>query len=168
MKYLIPLLCFFIFASGVEANTVILKTNIKSKLIKEPARRVESTPTPSKPKVEEQEKRISSSLPQGSVEKKIRALFGKDADLAIAIAKAESGMRCEAVGDGHIAYMQDGIEYGKSYGVFQIRHLPGRPAPSYLADCDQNIEYAYGMFKAQGHFNAWSAYTNGSYQKFIK
>lgn len=168
MKYLIPLLCFFIFASGVEANTVILKTNIKSKLIKEPARRVESTPTPSKPKVEEQEKRISSSLPQGSVEKKIRSLFGKDADLAIAIAKAESGMRCDAVGDKTLTFNQNGVEYGASYGVFQIRHLVGRPSPEVLMNCEQNIEYAYGMYKAQGHFNAWSAYTNGSYQKFIK
>lgn len=79
---------------------------------------------------------------------------------------AESGLRCEAVGDHKIAYVKDGIEYGKSYGLLQIRHLPGRPDPSVLLNCTENLKYAYAIFKKQGNFSAWSAYKNNAYKKF--
>lgn len=32
-----------------------------------------------------------------------------------------------------------------------------------MKDCKKNIDYAYKMWKDQGGFQAWSAYTNGSY-----
>jgi hypothetical protein len=90
-----------------------------------------------------------------SLEQKIRAKFGESADTALAIAFCESGIREEAIGDGHIAYYQDGIEYGKSYGIFQVRHLPGRPSPEWLLNADNNIEYAYQLFQRSG-WNPWS------------
>lgn len=90
-----------------------------------------------------------------------------DCNTALAVAKAESGMRCDAIGDGHIAFTKNEIEYGKSYGVFQIRYLVGRPDPSKLLDCAFNINHAHGMYLAQG-WRPWSAFTNGSYKKFLQ
>lgn len=104
---------------------------------------------------------------QSFIERAIREKFGEFADTAVAIAKAESGMRPNAIGDHAIAFYQDGIEYGKSYGVFQIRHLPGRPSPTDLLNAEFNIDYAYKLFVRSG-FTPWSAYTNGSYYKFIQ
>ncbi len=89
-----------------------------------------------------------------------------DCAIAIAIAKAESGMRCEAVGDGHIAFTKNEIEYGKSYGVFQISYLEGRPKPSDLLNCEYNINYAYGLYKAHG-WKPWSAWKSGAYKKYL-
>lgn len=109
---------------------------------------------------------LGGNSPAGSIETKIKKLFGKDAPVAIAVARCESGLREGAVGDGHIAYWQGGVEYGKSYGIFQIRHLPGRPDPTNLLQADFNIQYAYNLFKRSG-FYPWSAYTNGCYQSFL-
>ena len=92
--------------------------------------------------------------------------FTDDCVTAQAVFMAESGLRCGAVGDGSLSYYKDGIEYGKSYGVAQIRHLPGRPAPDVLLDCESNVRYAHRLYLAQG-WRPWSAYTNGSYYKFI-
>jgi len=88
-------------------------------------------------------------------------------NIALAIAKAESGLRCDAVGDGHIAFTKDTIEYGKSYGVFQIRYLVGRPNPSQLLNCEFNINYAYGLYQAHG-WHPWSVYKSGAYRKFLQ
>lgn len=108
-----------------------------------------------------------TTVPHGSqIEELIKSYFGSEADVAIAVARAESGLRPDAVGDGAIAYWQDGVEYGKSYGVFQIRHLPGRPDPQILLDPVENVRYAYSLYKRSG-FSPWSAYTNGSYYKFL-
>ena len=90
-----------------------------------------------------------------------------DCNIALAVAKAESGMRCDAVGDGHIAFVKNEIEYGKSYGVFQIRYLVGRPDPSKLLDCEFNINYAYGLYLARG-WQPWSAYTSSAYKKYLQ
>ena len=90
-----------------------------------------------------------------------------DCNTALAVAKAESGMRCDAIGDGHIAFIKNEIEYGKSYGVFQIRYLVGRPDPSLLLDCAFNIDLAFQMWQKQS-WRPWSAYTNQSYLKFLK
>ena len=64
----------------------------------------------------------------------------------------ESGGRADAVGDklpirGVLA---------PSYGKFQIRALPGRPAPQQLLDPDFNVKYAAEMWKQQG-WKPWSA-----------
>lgn len=83
------------------------------------------------------------------------------------MAKAESGMRCDAIGDGHIAFIKNDVEYGKSYGLFQIRYLVGRPDPILLLNCEFNLNYAHGMWLTQG-FKPWSAYNSGAYKKFLQ
>ena len=88
--------------------------------------------------------------------------YGWDCKTAVAVFKAESGLRCDAVGDGHLKFG----EYGASYGIAQIRYLKGRPTPNKLVDCKFNLDYAFGMYKTQG-WKPWSAYTNGAYLKHL-
>lgn len=85
----------------------------------------------------------------------IKQVFGEHAERAIAIAKCESGLRADARGDGHLTFVEGGTEYGASYGIFQIRHLRGRPKPEQLKDAKFNVEYAKKMFDAQG-WGPWS------------
>jgi hypothetical protein len=107
------------------------------------------------------------SAPPGEIEKKIRKTFKECPDLAVAVARAENtGMIPDQIGDRHLTFTQDGITYGFSVGIFQIRYLPGRPDPKELKDPDFNIKYAYEMYKASGWF-PWSAWKNGSYQKYL-
>lgn len=97
----------------------------------------------------------------------IRHKFGNNSDLALAVADCESHLRANAVGDGHLTFNANGVEYGKSYGVFQIRHLQGRPNPDYLLNAKNNIDYAYEMYERQGGFQAWTCYSAGYYQKHL-
>lgn len=158
---LFALALFFVVTPHVEAAKITRKTVIKSKFA---LVQVTPTTTPTIPKTK-------SNLPALTVEKfRVKELvckyFGNECQTASAVFFAESGLRCEAVGDTSLAYLQDGVEYGKSYGVAQIRHLPGRPDPATLLDCESNIRHAYGMWKAQGWY-PWSAYTNKSYLSYL-
>ena len=83
----------------------------------------------------------------------------------LAIAKAESGCRSNARGDGHLTYTQNSRTYGYSLGLFQVRILPGRE------HCDTNevqvnVRCAYNIYKGQG-LSAWSVYSNGAYKKHL-
>jgi len=86
---------------------------------------------------------------------------------AKAIMRAESGCRHDSVGDNHITYAQNGVTYGMSCGLFQIRFLPGRPNCEQMKNPSENIAYAGRLFKASG-WKPWSAYLNGSYLRHIK
>lgn len=106
--------------------------------------------------------------PESEIEIKIKQFFGKYSHTAKAIAMCESHLNPQAVGDGGIAYWQNGIEYGRSWGIFQIRYLPGRPHPTKLLNPDYNIAYAYQLFVRSGYaFTAWSCYTNGGYLAYL-
>lgn len=102
-----------------------------------------------------------------NVEGYIKQVFGKDSATALAVAYAESGRRCNAVGDGGLQFNRDGVKYGASYGVFQIRYLKGRPSPEQLLDCRTNILFAKSMFDRQG-FKPWSVFTSKKYLKYLK
>lgn len=93
--------------------------------------------------------------------------FGDDIRIAKAVMRAESGCRADAVGDGHITYVQNGTTYGMSCGLFQIRFLPGRPNCEQMKNPSENIAYAGQLYHSQG-FRPWSAFLNQSYLKFIK
>lgn len=103
---------------------------------------------------------------QDSIDNLLKWNFGSEAKLAKAIFRSESGLRCEAEGDGHLAYQKNGITYGGSYGIAQIRYLPGRPSPAQLKDCKFAIKYAKQIRDRSG-WNVWSAYKNKSYLKFL-
>ncbi len=98
----------------------------------------------------------------------IAEVFGRDAKIATAVFKAESGLRCNAVGDGHLRFGD--TLYGASYGVAQIRKLSptdGRPSVDQLLDCRTNIEFARKMQLAQG-FKPWSVFTSGRYLQYLE
>ena len=90
-----------------------------------------------------------------------------DTELALAVAKAESGCYADARGDDDLIYVENGREYGYSVGAFQVRILPGRE------DCDtfdieKNIFCAYTIYQsADNSFTPWSMWNNGEYKKYL-
>lgn len=81
-------------------------------------------------------------------------------DVALQVMRAESGCNPNAIGDGHLTYIQDGTTYGMSCGMFQVRYLPGRPSCNEMQDPSQNIAYAAKLF-ASGGWRHWSVCSNG-------
>ena len=87
-----------------------------------------------------------------SVDKQIKKVFGKDAPMALAIAQAESGMRCEA------------ISHTGDVSVFQINKIHSRRGN--ILDCTTNILIAKQIFDEQG-WTPWVVYNTGAYKKFL-
>ncbi len=177
MKHLIIALLFSLLLAFVLVNiahaekiTITTTYTLRTTYAKEPARKVAArilpTPQPhlTKPKV----RALKAVVPvdKETVAQKIREVFGADAEVAIAIARAESGLRTEAVGDMSLAFNDNGTIKGMSCGAFQIRVLGNRPTCEQLQDLDTNVRYAYGMFKAQG-WSPWSVYHSGRYLAFL-
>ncbi len=100
---------------------------------------------------------------EGGINPLIQKYFPKDQWVtAQAVMLAESGGNANAKGDD---YAINGL-HAPSYGLFQIRALPGRPDPSTLVNPEANVAYAAQMWQSQG-WQPWSAYTNGSYRKYV-
>lgn len=81
--------------------------------------------------------------------------FGSECRLAVAIAQAESGLRCDAISPTN------------DHGVFQINmkwHANKFVKSPY--DCEENIRVAY-QIRMASTWKAWSAFKNGSYLKFL-
>lgn len=85
-----------------------------------------------------------------------------DVNLMMAIMKAESGCRTNAVGDD---YPIRGV-HAVSCGLFQVRSIGTRPSCSALKDPATNIAWAYRIYQGQG-LKAWSVYTNGKYKTHL-
>ncbi|HHH12541.1 MAG TPA: hypothetical protein ENJ77_01545, partial [Candidatus Moranbacteria bacterium] len=86
----------------------------------------------------------------------IRETFPEDPDTAVAIAHCESRLDPTQVGDKHTEYY--------SYGVFQIRLLPGRVkyaglTAKKLLDPRENIAYARKIYDRFG----WKPWTCAKY-----
>lgn len=91
----------------------------------------------------------------GSYDELLKKYFGGAWLTARKVMIAESGGRANAVGDGRLRYWQNGVQYGDSHGLFQIRYLPGRPNPGQLHNPEFNIAYASGLYKSNG-WRPWS------------
>lgn len=100
---------------------------------------------------------ISLPADKETIAQKILDVFGENGKIALAVARAESGLRCEAVnwGDAKITGMP-------SQGIFQLN----RPHNEIYFDCDYNIQEAYKLFLRRG-FSPWSTYLSGAYYKFL-
>lgn len=85
-----------------------------------------------------------------------------DCKTALAVAKAESGLRCDAQNVNKGTNSLDA-------GLFQINSVHLKKAGWKIADlldCKKNTDMAYEIYKGSG-WVAWSAYTNKSYKRFI-
>lgn len=103
-------------------------------------------------------------------EKKIYELWGiENYRIAIAVAKAESNMNCDALN----------INVGGSadFSIFQVNSLWIKNySLSELADCNRNIEIAYEIWdngdrelgNNKGSWNPWVTAKNGAYLKFLE
>lgn len=72
---------------------------------------------------------------------------------AMKVVAGESQFNPSAVGD---RYTIRGV-YAPSYGLFQIRALPGRPPSDQLENPEFNVRYAASLWQAEG----WSPWTVG-------
>lgn len=89
-----------------------------------------------------------------TTEQYIRLVFGKDAPTALLVAKAESGMRCDAQNVNKGTNSLDA-------GLFQINSVHLKKAGwkiGDLLDCHRNTDMAYKIFKGSG-WGAWSVCT---------
>jgi hypothetical protein len=68
----------------------------------------------------------------------------------LSILTCESNLNIEAVGDLSLQYTQNGVTYGASYGIAQVRYLPGRPDPLWLMNPYNNLAYARQLFLRSG------------------
>ena len=123
------------------------------------------------PQVSKQEEVQTISTPPTQVKPKqtgceaYRAEIEKydwNANIAMAIMKAESGCRTTAVGDN---YPIGGL-HAPSCGLFQVRTLKGRPTCNQLQDPATNIAWAYKLYGASG-WKPWSVYNKGLYKEFM-
>ena len=114
-----------------------------------------------------------------TIEDKILEKFGDEGELALAIAKAESGLNPLAMntnantGDYSIGLYQINL-IGKLFEgrLKRARHLgytgeaTREALTEWLQDEDNNIEYAYSMSRTNG-WTAWSTYKRGDFNKFL-
>ncbi len=102
------------------------------------------------------DKTYHSASDSASVADYIHEVFQENSRIALAVAKAESGLQCEAMGDS-----------GNSVGLFQINKVHWKKfGYDNLFDCRKNIEAAYEVFQKSG-WEAWSVYKNKTYLKFL-
>lgn len=95
--------------------------------------------------------------PLPTVEEQIAEVFGEQAEIMLAIAKAESGLRADATNRNSNG--------STDTGIFQINSIHGYEAQK-LTDVAFNIQCAKEILKKQG-LTAWSVYNNGKYKDFL-
>ena len=94
-----------------------------------------------------------------SIEGKIRAVFGNEAETALAVAMAESRMNPDAVGDKHLSK--------PSYGLFQISRIYHKYPIETLLDPDENIRIAKEISSKGRGFENWTTYRTGQYLEHL-
>lgn len=87
-------------------------------------------------------------------------IFGSKADVFLKIANKESSCNPMAVGDKHLTYYQNGIQYGMSCGLLQVRYLPERPSCSEMQNPEANARYALSLYNSGG-FRHWTVCNKG-------
>lgn len=121
------------------------------------------SPSASSAKANQQPAPVYAELPEfkKEVARKIKQAFPNDAREMIAIAMAESGLRCEAVNPMD----SNGVQ---AVGLFQIND--GRwfneQDIANLTNCDHNIERAKMKYSSQSKY-AWGAYINRAFQRYL-
>jgi hypothetical protein len=93
-----------------------------------------------------------------TIEEKIAETFPENPAIMKAIAQAESGMNPIA--------SHKNINGSVDIGLFQINSVHGNDQLE-LFDVDKNLAVARQVYEKQG-LGAWSAFSNGSYLKYVK
>jgi|GEM_PF-1063451 len=105
------------------------------------------------------EKKVYS---QSEIHDLICDVFGDECDIAVAIAKAESGLRCD-----RRSYKAN-TNGTYDHGLFQINdtHRSRYPHADFY-DCKTSIRIAKDIRESWKGYHAWSVYNNKSYLKFL-
>ncbi|MEK6884721.1 MAG: hypothetical protein AABY22_34130 [Nanoarchaeota archaeon] len=77
--------------------------------------------------------------------------FGNECELAVRIARAESGLREDAIGD-----------HGGSLGLFQVNFVHWHKVNCNLLEAECNLKLAKVIRDESGWY-AWSVWKNGTY-----
>lgn len=144
--------------ASVETQTVQAKANeTKTDISQEPS------PQPPKATVSAQAKVEvpAPSHPKGCENyRSLVSQYNWNVNVALNVMRAESGCNPSAIGDGHLTYYQNGIKYGMSCGMFQVRILPGRPSCNEMQNPELNIAKAYQLYAAGG-WKHWTVCNKG-------
>lgn len=97
------------------------------------------------------------SYADSSIEEEIAEVFGDEKEIALAVAKAESGLNPKAINRN-----RDG---SRDIGIFQINDHHGWSAEERL-DRSKNIRMAKELRDRHG-WSEWAVYNNKSYQNFL-
>ena len=107
-------------------------------------------------RVQDEAKRLQVGSDKYDVIRDIIITFGDDYRTALAVAKAESGLRCEAY------HFNDNGTVDSS--VFQLNSVHKKRGN--LADCKENIKIAKQIVDEQG-WSPWVVYWKGTYKKWL-
>ena len=83
-------------------------------------------------------------------------MFRQEARIALAIAKAESGLSCTVISKPNKNKTVD-------RGLFQLNSA----YHPYIPDCLQNMYRAKEIREAWGNWKAWSTFNNGRYLRYL-
>ena len=124
---------------------------------------------------------VATSSPSSeSIAEKIRKAWKGTGEerIAVAVAKAESGLNATAKGWNCKYINAQGKEYSDACkpedrhkawsvdcGVMQI-NIVGKECPAHLHDADENIRIGKSMYDTRG-FSPWSVWKNKTYLKFL-
>lgn len=93
-------------------------------------------------------KKDASTTPH-PIEEKIRQAFPEDAEMAIKVAKCESSLQPDRIGDTHLAK--------PSIGLFQINQIWHDFDTETLLNVDENIKIAKQIYERSGkNWNRWT------------
>ena len=108
---------------------------------------------------------LTIKTPENDIINYIRATFPNQKELAVAIARAESGLNTMAHGDKN-----NGLALKGSHGIFQINvsvheQLIGDRNVNYYKD---NIDIAREIYDQARGWSPWGAYTSNKHLRFLK
>lgn len=107
-------------------------------------------------RVQAEAKRLQVGSDKFDVIRDIIVTFGDDSNIALAVAKAESGLRCEAYHFNNNGTID--------HSIFQLNSVHKKRGN--LENCKENIKIAYEIFKEQG-WTPWVVYNTKSYLKYL-
>lgn len=105
---------------------------------------------------------VKANSPLNELQQYICDKFGPDCKTALAVQKAENG-------SGQCDRFNINTNGTVDFGVFQINtvHLKKGYKLADLIDCKKNVDIAFEIYSQQKGFQAWVAYNNGNYKKFL-